>query len=417
MKILFLVKFYYPFDRGGSEWSTRDLAKLLKKSGHEVIIVTPNYGSLNTEKIDNILIQRMPFPIKLKTPKSKIAPYWTNNIVWFIYSSIIVLIFCIRHKIDIVHVHSNEFIPATVITKIIIKKPSVVTFRDYQSLCSLGFCLWYRDKTCKVVEFITGDFRFFYKNYITDKNPVKLLLLFAAALRAMVMQKIIYYFAKKIDYKITVSKKVAQIFKTNGIKDTKVIHNPVLITTNTTNNYSKEILYVGKFSKGKGVDILMSLMGELIKLIPDAEFKFIGSGYLEKEFKKQIAADKMKLRLKLMGHVFHDEVLKEIKKAGIVIVPSVWQEPLPRSAIEAVESGTPVVATNVGGIPEIVKNGIYGLVANPEKESIKKAIITGYRNKERYRENIKRDLLKIRHHFSQEVLEKYLEIYMRATNA
>ena len=138
MRILFLVKFYPPYDRGGSEWSTRDLAKLLTDEGVEVLILTPNYGQKSREKIDDISIHRIPFPIKLKNPKSKIAPFWTNNLLWFVYSSIYCVYFCIKNRIDIVHVHSNEFIPSALAAKTFLKKPTVVTFRDYQSLCSLG---------------------------------------------------------------------------------------------------------------------------------------------------------------------------------------------------------------------------------------------------------------------------------------
>ena len=61
MKILFLVKFYMPFDRGGSEWSTHDLAKLLTARGHKVTILTPNYGAKKEERLDGIAVKRFPF--------------------------------------------------------------------------------------------------------------------------------------------------------------------------------------------------------------------------------------------------------------------------------------------------------------------------------------------------------------------
>ncbi len=54
MKILFLAKFYQPFDRGGSEWSTRDLAYLLTGNGHSVTVVTPNFGAKSKDTIDKI---------------------------------------------------------------------------------------------------------------------------------------------------------------------------------------------------------------------------------------------------------------------------------------------------------------------------------------------------------------------------
>ncbi|MDP2649739.1 MAG: glycosyltransferase family 4 protein [bacterium] len=416
MKILFLVKFYPPYDRGGSEWSTRDLAKLMIAEGHEILVVTPNYGNKINETIDGINIYRLPFPIKLKNPKSKIAPFWTNNLLWFIYSSVYCLYFCIKTQIDIIHVHSNEFIPSAIATRTFLKKPTVVTFRDYQSLCSLGFCLWQKNKTCTISEFIKKDFIFFYKNYVTSKNPINYAGLLAASLRAMIMQKIIYIFSKKIDFKVAVSQKVAEIFKANGIYDVKVINNPVCVKVPIWNKSSNEILYVGKLSKGKGVDMFFKVILNLIKEMPNLKFKLIGSGYLEKQLKSQIEVNSAGSRIKLMGQLDHAETLNQIRKAALVVVPSIWPEPLPRSIIETIVSGTPVVATKVGGIPEIIKDKIYGVLSSPNEKSLTKAIIYGFDNRDRLKRNITKDMQKIQKHFSTDVVKDYIQVYKKAFN-
>lgn len=416
MRVLFLVKFYPPFDRGGSEWSTRDLAKLVTDEGVEVLILTPNYGQKNREKIDDINIYRIPFPIKLKNPKSKIAPFWTNNLLWFVYSSIYCLYFCIKNQIDIVHVQSNEFIPSAIAARTFLKKPTVVTFRDYQSLCSLGFCLWQKNKTCTLGEFIKKDFTFFYKNYVTSKNSIIYAALLAASLRAMLMQKIIYKLAQKIDFKVTVSQKVADIFIANGIGDLKVINNPVCVKVRPWNKSSNEILYVGKLSKGKGVDMFFKVILSLIKEMPNLKFKLIGSGYLEKQLKSQIETNSAVNRIKLMGQLDHTETLNQIRKAALVVIPSVWPEPLPRTVIETIESGTPVVATKVGGIPEIIKDKIYGVLSSPDEKSLKKAIIYGFDNRDKLKKNITKEMQRIQKHFSTDVVKDYILIYKKAFN-
>lgn len=413
MRIIFLVKFYQPFDRGGSEWSTRDLAKLLSETGHQITIITPNYGATSNEKIDNINVHRMPFPLKLKDPKAKIAPFWTNNIIWFIYSSAYCLFYCLKNRVDIIHVHSNEYIPAATICGNILGKSTIVTFRDYQSLCTLGFCLWQKDKTCTFREFISQDFQFFYENYVDNKNFLRYATLLLAAIRAMLMQKIIYFLAQKIDFKIAVSKKVSEIFKVNGVGDTKVINNPVLVNSRPAKSSSKEIIYLGKFSKGKGVGILQELIFDLTKSLPDAKFKFIGSGYLYKDFRAQIQKLHLGKKVKLSGQIDHAKALNEVRKAAMVVVPSIWPEPLPRSVIETILSATPVVATNVGGIKEIIKENIYGVLSQPNKKSLKRAIVLGYKNRNKFRRNINKDMLKIKKHFSSDVLNEYIKVYRK----
>ena len=183
MNILFLVKFYQPFDRGGSEWSTHDLAKLLTSRGNSVTILTPNYGYKSQEIIEKINVKRIPFPIKLKNPKGEIAPFWTNNMLWYLYSFIYCIYFCKKNKVDIIHIHSNEFIPAAVITSFITKIRTVVTFRDYQALCPLGFCLWDKKRACNLRAYFNEDFIFFWNNYVKSKNILVFFLLLLAALR------------------------------------------------------------------------------------------------------------------------------------------------------------------------------------------------------------------------------------------
>lgn len=412
MKILFLVKFYYPFDRGGSEWSTHDLASLLSKNGHQVTILTPNYGARREEIIDGINIYRMPFFKKLKNPKDQLIPWWTNNIFWFVATSLFCLWFAIKQKFDIIHIHSNEFLPAGVITAFLTAKPTVATFRDYQVICNLGFCLWKGSRACNWYQYLKNDFSFFYENYVLAKSPYKFLLLTAAAVRARIFQKLLYFFAKRVDYKIAVSQKVANIFRVNGVAISKVIHNPVIVDLKSSKR-TNEIIYIGRFSKGKGIDLYFDLIPQITKRLPQAQFKLIGSGYLKEELVRRLAPS-LKSKVVFAGQLGHEEVLKIVAAAALVVIPSVWPEPLPRTAIEAVLLGTPVVATNVGGIGEVVVNNRYGILADPTSTSLAAAIIKGFQRKDQLAANIQKDLLVLKNHFTKKILEEYERIYKGA---
>lgn len=410
MNILFLVKFYEPFDRGGSEWSTHDLAKLLVDKGHKVTVLTPNYGAKKEETLDGIIIKRFSFLKKLKNPKSEITPWWTNNIVWFAYTSLICTLLTKKEKFDVIHAHSNEFIPAAVIAGMLTQTETVATFRDYQSICSFGFCLWRSQKACNLLEYLTGDFKFFYDEYVFNKNIVKFLILYLAALRSWFITRIIFFFATKIKHKIAVSQQLSRIFAANGIGDMSIIHNAVIVKTFAIKP-KNEITYIGKFSKGKGADLFMSLIGEIEAKFPNFKFRFIGSGVLEQKLLEKVKNQKLESRVIFTGQIDHRLAINFAAEASLVIVPSIWPEPLPRSVIETILAGTPVVATKVGGIEEIIKNNVYGILAQPNKDSLKTAIIKALAKRDSYRRNIARDLKGLKKHFSNESMQKYLEVY------
>lgn len=415
MNILFLTKFFTPFDRGGSEWSTQDLASLLTKDGHLVTVVTPNYGTQREVTIDGIKIIRIPFPIKLANPKDSPAPYWTNNVIWFVYSTLFCLYLTFKNRYHVIHIQNNEFLPAAVITAKILRKKTVATFRDYQAVCNLGFCLWHGDQAVPLRDYLEKEFGFFYENYVEDKNFLKYYLLKLAALRGWFIQKILYIFASRVDYKIAVSQKVAAIFAANGIKNLKVIHNPIIINKKLSSVPQNKILYVGKLSKGKGVDILLSSLPGITAKLKGVTFEIIGSGHLREKLETFVKDNGLGEKVIFRGHLSHDAVLENISKSALVVVPSVWPEPLPRSVIEALLSTTPVVAASIGGIGEIVKNNRYGILTSPNKTNLQSAIVEAFQRKDLFKNNIRKDLASLKNHFSKDSVKLYEAVYKEAT--
>ncbi|MBU1628317.1 glycosyltransferase family 4 protein [bacterium] len=72
--------------------------------------------------------------------------------------------------------------------------------------------------------------------------------------------------------------------------------------------------------------------------------------------------------LKPLGWLTHEELREEYKKADLVIVPSIWEEPFGIVAVEAGALSLPVISTRVGGLQEIVEDGITGFVIQPQDE-------------------------------------------------
>ncbi|MFH0856804.1 MAG: glycosyltransferase family 4 protein, partial [bacterium] len=145
-------------------------------------------------------------------------------------------------------------------------------------------------------------------------------------------------------------------------KKIKVIYN--FIDTDgkffAANNQAEEkyLLYFGRLSHEKGVDNLLEAMA---KIGGNLKLKIAGSGA---EFKK--LEDKIKRlgldRVELLGQKFGQELINLIVDAKAVIIPSIWNENMPFSMLEAMAEGKVVIASRTGGIGEIIRDKENGFL-------------------------------------------------------
>ncbi|MBN2378701.1 glycosyltransferase [candidate division WOR-3 bacterium] len=130
---------------------------------------------------------------------------------------------------------------------------------------------------------------------------------------------------------------------------------------------SREILYIGRFDYGKGIDILIDSVIILKKGFPNIRLKMAGDGVLLEPTRKRVMDLKMERFIDLLGYVSTEEDLwKLFGQADIVVVPSdSYPEGFPRVVLETWAAGVPLVATKLAGIPYRVKDGENGLLVNP----------------------------------------------------
>ena len=118
----------------------------------------------------------------------------------------------------------------------------------------------------------------------------------------------------------------------------------------------RRILYVGNLLKVKGPIVLAEAFRQLSD-IPDLELIFLGSG-------PEAAKIPTNERVKLLGSQPHDRIPLWMNASDVLCLPS-FKEGLPNVCIEAAACGTPVVASNIGGVPEVIKEGINGFLVPP----------------------------------------------------
>jgi glycosyltransferase involved in cell wall biosynthesis len=125
---------------------------------------------------------------------------------------------------------------------------------------------------------------------------------------------------------------------------------------------SQIVVAAGRLSPEKGFNILVSAASIVARNNPDVGFVLFGDGPLHQELSRQISAAKINDRFLLAG--FRNDLDEFIPHADLVVIPS-FTEGLPNVALEACAASVPVVATAVGGTPEIIEDRVNGYLVQP----------------------------------------------------
>lgn len=122
-------------------------------------------------------------------------------------------------------------------------------------------------------------------------------------------------------------------------------------------------VFVGRLSKEKGAHTLLDAW----KHIKSLKLKILGDGPLRTELEEQ--ASQQRINVEFLGSQSRTEVLDIIRYADLQIIPSEWYEGFPMVALEGYACGTPILASRIGSLEEIVIDGETGVTFNPGDEN------------------------------------------------
>ena len=328
MKIAVVIDTWFPAV-GGGQINAWEISNRLASKNVQIDVVTRNNGPDNLKKPKYLKVIKLGNKSNPESAISKIL--FSFNLIPFL----------VNRNYQLIHVH--PFLPAPFVKVVgIIKKiPVVIT--------------------------VHGTRLFEKKLPITPSRFLEWIIL------------------TKIKYDLVIS--VTEAFKKikNISRNIKVIGNGIDFKKFENIRAKKapypKILWVGRFDKVKGVDNFIMAMKDVVQEIPRAKLMLVGYGYEENNFKKLTQTLKLKRHIEFVGKKTGDDLIREYKSSHLFVLPS-SSEGQPITILEAQAAYVPVVATKTGGIPEIVKNKVNGLLVPPNDYiALANAVIWCLKNK------------------------------------
>src|SRR5665647_333796 len=334
LKFLFTTTFYPPYHLGGDAVHVKYLAEELAKKGHEVHVLY---------SLDAFIIKRKVFSEKIYNGKVQLhqlkTPFAISSYSTYLLgnSSFITRSFknlVDKIKPDIVHHHNISLLGYNIFKKQR-EYLNIYTSHDSWLICQQNVLL---------------------KN---GKDPCQSQACFLCSLRCRKPPQIWRHrrefseAIRELDILIApssfISDRISQ--KTN----LKVVTIPNFVPQPPNEigqpNFSNYFLYAGAQAKHKGI---MNLINVFKEIETDAKLLIAGTGNLRTQIEKFIKTNNLTNKIIMLGWVDYPLMCQLLKNANAILVPSVCPENCPMIVLEAFSVGTPAIASNIGGLSEIL---------------------------------------------------------------
>ncbi|MCC8169699.1 MAG: glycosyltransferase [Oscillospiraceae bacterium] len=342
MKILFANKYLYP--RGGAETYMLKLGKYLEDMGHEV----EYFGMYDERNVVSNSAGAYTSNIDFHKPSVKYITY-PFSIIYSFKAAKKIREIIEKFKPDVVHLNNfNYQLTPSILYEI--KKhniPIVYTAHDVQLVCpNHRMKNDYVDGLCRRCG--NGKFGECVKNRCVH----------GSLMRSAIGAAESWIYRKRHTYRV-----IDKVVCPSKFMETELLRNPDLAgRTVTLYNFIDEIkpsgaerenyvLYFGRYSEEKGIRTLI----KAARALPEIQFVFAGRGELEPEISEVP-------NIRSVGFKSGAELNEIIEKAAFSVLPSEWSENCPFSVMESQTLRTPVIGACIGGIPELIEDGVTGLL-------------------------------------------------------
>jgi len=345
-RVLFANKFF--FRNGGSEVVMFDEMELMRRRGVGVIEF-----SMNDER--NIASPYQSYFVSQKSYRHSSRADRIRAAVSLVHSreAVAKITKLIEdEKPDLLHCHNiyHQLTPSIITAASRAGVPVVLTLHDYKPVCPV-YTQLSNGKVC--TKCADGRFESLLKQRCADGSLARSALLWAEArYHAMAGSY------NRVDKFICPSKFMRDAVVGRFGAD-KVVHIPNGIDVARIDACGKDdgyVLYLGRLSPEKGVETLLRSHASNRS---SWRLMVAGTGPLQSDLQQRFSSAEFK------GHLAGAELEAAIRGAALIVVPSEWHENSPISILEAMAHRKPIVASNIGGIPEFVREGKTGLLFTP----------------------------------------------------
>lgn len=380
MKILLVNKFYYL--KGGTERYFFDLKKLLEEKGNKVIPFSMQDGR-NIETP-----YKKYFVNQINIEKPRFSAKSVGRIVYSFEAKRKLEELIKREQPDIAHLHNiyHQISPSilTVLKKH--KIPIVMTLHDFKILCPV-YILYSKNEVCEKCK------TYRYWHCVLRRCAKNSLL--ASKLNAfeMFFHKFLKIYEKNIDLFISPSEFLKnKILEWGRLPEEKIKVLPHFVTEGCSFDRRRfrtgseprakdpleiygdssvaafprddgYILYFGRLSKEKGVDLLLKAT-KILKNSGRLQTKLYitGSGPQGQELKQFVRSENLEDLVKFLGYLKKERLQEVIKNSLFTMMPSRVYESFGLAILESCQLGKPVLASNLGALPELVQEGKTGML-------------------------------------------------------
>ncbi|TAL19450.1 glycosyltransferase [Patescibacteria group bacterium] len=354
MRILLVNKFYYR--RAGAEVYLLALEQALKDAGHEVAVLSTRHPETLPTPWSDYFIPYLPYSIREGFPADAKK---FGQMIWSPAAYRSALRIIRDFKPDIVHIHNlyHHLSPSVLTACKKMGRPVVQTLHDYKLICP-NYTLFTNHAPCERCHV------FRYWNAVVYKCLNDSRAFSAAAALEMWAHRALGIYEKNVVRFITPSNFLRELLVRWGKDGQKIVHIPNLLDTSGLPPPSVEpgdgVLYAGRLVEWKGAGLIV----EAAAAAPDLSFRVAGAGPLLAELQRR--ANTLGLvNIRFLGYLPREKVYEEMLGARAVAIPSIGYDPFPTAALEAGLLGRAVVASKIGGLPEIVRDGETGLLFEP----------------------------------------------------
>jgi glycosyltransferase involved in cell wall biosynthesis len=352
VKILMVDKYF--FIKGGAERYYFELKKLLEAKGHEVIPFSMRHPQNFATAYSENFVENIEFNGLSNFEKIKQAPKIVGRVIYSQAAKGAVARLIDKTKPDIAHLHmiDHQISPSILYAFREYGIPVVQTCHQYKLACpSYRFFIMHKNEVCE--KCIKGDF---YHAVLERCHKDSFAASALVALESYVHRLMKVY--DLIDVFHVPSRFLGKKLLEAGFPSQKIWHSFYTINLDDYPYHPRAadyFLYYGRLSEEKGVLTLL----KALRQVPEAQLYIVGDGPQRPAL--EAFANQERLRgVRFWGNQNGKDLTQLVQRAKFVVVPSEWHDNSPLVIYEAFSIGKPVIASVMGGMPELVEDGESG---------------------------------------------------------